>query len=167
MSGFILVGVCSTSRSGPALAILGSPGGSRPPQLFSARPNSREVGPAGLSPAPWDRRCARGGGSNNCVRLVFCGTPEKKTSTNTNCRVFCGRGRPSELKVRSGRRLDHRDEAVAHLVTHARPGGRRTRRRTARRSAHLDRSGTSPRALSRPCSLMHVPEAIGLAPERG
>ena len=61
------------------------PGGSRPPWLISARPNSREVGPAGSSPAPWGRRCARGGGSNNAVRLVFCGTPKKKTSTNTNC----------------------------------------------------------------------------------
>ena len=99
------------------------------------------MGPAGSSPAPWGRRRARGGGSNKSVRPVFRGTLEKTTSTNTNCGLCCGRGRTSQLKARSDRRLDHRDKTVEHLETRARPGGRRT----TRCSARLDRSDDATR----------------------
>ena len=66
------------------------------------------------------------------MRLALCGTPEKKVSANTNCRICCGR----ELKVRLGktnlRRLDHRDKVVEHLETRAHPQSGRTPRCSAR-----------------------------------
>ena len=103
-------------------------GGPGPSRFLPPRGKTVFLGPAGSSPAPWGRRCARGGGSNSFVRLVFCGTPERKTSTNTSCGMCYGRGQPSQLKARSDRRLDHRDKTVEHLETRARPEGRRTTR---------------------------------------
>ena len=87
----------------PDLTVLdpreGPPGGSQPPRFSFARRTSRVLGAAGSSPAPWGRRRARGGGSNKSVRPVFRGTPEKKTSANTNCGARRERGRPLEPKV--------------------------------------------------------------------
>ena len=63
------------------------------------------------------RHRACGGDSNNRCGSLFCGTPARKTSPKTNCqKTHAPRARPAvplEPKVRWGRRLDRRDEAVA------------------------------------------------------
>ena len=83
----------------------------------SPRTLAAAVGLASSALAMGGRHRACGGDSNNRCGSLFCGTPARKTSPKTNCQeTHAPRTRPAvplEPKVRWGRRLDRRDEAVA------------------------------------------------------
>ena len=85
----------------------------------SPRTLAAAVGLASSALAMGGRHRACGGDSNNRCGSLFCGTPARKTSPKTNCqKTHAPRTRPAvplEPKVRSGRRLVRRDEAVVQF----------------------------------------------------